>query len=216
MKQAVIVSGGRADTEFCKDYMRRHPADVAIAVDSGLCFFKEAGILPDIAVGDFDSVDQETLSFFEAQPGIFWIRLIPEKDDTDTEAAVRRAIADGCGRIHLLGGTGSRLDHVLGNIQLLGIGLKEGAEILLVDQKNRIRMLDRGLTLLKEEQFGSFVSLIPFTPKVTGVTLTGMKYPLTEYTLECFCSIGVSNEIVEEEARISFREGILLALETRD
>lgn len=105
---------------------------------------------------------------------------------------------------------------MLGNIHLLGIGLQEQTEILLADANNRIRMIDKGITLKKEEQYGKYVSLLPFTPRVKGLTLKGMKYPLRDYTLECYSSLGISNEIVEDMAEISFTDGVLLVLETKD
>ncbi len=216
MKQALIVTGGRAELGFCRAYIRQQNADIMIAVDSGMQFFYDAKIKPDMIVGDFDSVDPETLQFFEGQEGIEWLRLNPQKDDTDTEAAIRRAVAEGCKQIHVLGGTGSRLDHVLGNIELLGIGLKEDAEIFLVDSCNRIRMIADGLSISKEEQYGDYISLIPFTPQVTGVTLKGMKYPLTDASLVCYNSLGISNEIIDQRADICIKSGVLLVLETKD
>lgn len=216
MKQALIVTGGRIETDFCKQYMEQNPMDLKIAVDSGMQFFYDTGLKPDRIIGDFDSVNSEILHFFEEQEGIEWVRLIPEKDDTDTEAAIRQAIVAECKRIHILGGTGSRLDHVLGNIELLGIGLENDVEILLVDAHNRIRMIEKEFCISKTEQFGEYISLIPFTAEVTGVTLTGMKYPLTDFTLVCYNSLGISNEIVEEEAIVRIKSGVLLVLETRD
>lgn len=216
MKQALIVTGGRIEPEFFGEYIRQQRVELVVAVDSGMRFFYEAKTNPDWIVGDFDSVEPAVLQYFEQQKGIDWIRLIPEKDDTDTEAALRRVIGAGYQQIHILGGTGSRLDHVLGNIQLLGIGLEQGVEILLVDSHNRIRMIDTELKIARAEQFGYFISLIPFTPKVTGLTLKGMKYPLTKYTMVCYNSLGVSNEIIEHEASISLDTGVLLVLETRD
>lgn len=216
MKQALIVTGGRIEPDFAVEYAGKYSFDLVIAVDSGLRYFYETGQKPDIAVGDFDSVKPEILHHFERQEGIEWIRLVPEKDDTDTEAAIRRAAALGCQSVHMLGATGSRLDHVLGNIQLLGIGLQEHMEILLVDRHNRIRMIRDALQIKKNEQYGKYVSLIPFTPQVKGLTLMGMKYPLEDYKMVCFNSLGVSNEIVEDTAEITMEDGILLVLETRD
>lgn len=216
MKQALIVSGGTTDFEFGCSYIKEQQAELMIAVDSGMEFFRQAELIPDIIIGDFDSVQPDTLAYFEKKKGIDWVRLIPEKDDTDTEAAIRRAIEEKCKRIHLLGATGNRIDHVLGNIQLLGIGLSAQAEIFIVDKNNRIRMIDAGIQIKKEEQYGDYVSLIPFTPEVTGVTLTGMKYPLSNFCLKCYNSLGISNEIVSDAAEIKLRDGVLLVLETKD
>ncbi len=201
---------------FCQDYIEQHTFELLAAVDAGMQFFYDAKQKPDLIIGDFDSVNQEALHYFEAQEGISWLRLIPEKDDTDTEAAVRTIIRAGYTQIHILGGTGCRLDHVLGNIQLLGIGLEADVDILLVDAHNRIRMIKEDISIFRNEQYGHYVSLLPFTPEVTGITLHGMKYPLTDYTMRCYMSIGISNEIVEEEARIQIRDGVLLVLETKD
>ena len=74
-------------------------------------------------------------------------------------------------------------------------------------------MIEAGITLEKEKQFGKFVSLIPYTNVVKGLTLTGFKYPLDHYD---FCSLGVSNEIIAESAEITFEDGILIVIEARD
>ena len=77
-------------------------------------------------------------------------------------------------------------------------------------------MTDCGITIKRSEQHGTYVSLLPYTPKVTHLTLRGFKYPLKDVTLQSFCSLGISNEIVGEEAGIEFDGGILLVMETRD
>ncbi len=105
---------------------------------------------------------------------------------------------------------------MLGNIELLGIGLQQHVPIEMIDSHNRIRMIDSGVSLSKDSQYGKYVSLIPYTQEVTGLTLTGFQYPLDGYTLRGFCSLGVSNEITEETAQISFKDGILILIESRD
>ena len=138
------------------------------------------------------------------------------KDDTDTEFAIRQAMELGAKEIVILGGTGTRLDHVLGNISLLGIGLKEGISIQLVDVHNRIRMIDKSLQLRKDKQFGNMVSLVPYFGAVKGLNLKGFKYPLQDFTMGGFSSLGISNEIVDEVAEINFAEGYLIVIESRD
>ena len=115
-----------------------------------------------------------------------------------------------------MGGTGTRIDHLLGNVSLLGIGLEENVSIELVDPYNRIRMVDQGIEIRKKEQFGNFLSVIPYSDTVTGVTLEGVKYPLTNHTMGGYNSLGISNEIVADTAKISFEKGILLVIESRD
>ena len=172
--------------------------------------------MPDVIIGDFDSVKAETLDYFRKYETVEFHPLNPIKDDTDTEYAIRYAIAHDASEITLLGATGTRMDHVLGNISLLGIGLEQNVPIIILDANNRIRMADHSLEILKKEQFGKYVSLIPYSEKVTGLTLKGMKYPLDHYELGGFNSLGVSNEIVDHKAEIIFESGILIVIESID
>ncbi len=212
----LIVSGGEIPDEFAERVVMNGGFEVIMAADRGMEFLYRAKILPDIIVGDFDSVDEEILDYFRGQQQIDICARPAEKDDTDTECAIREAIARGANDITIIGATGTRIDHMLGNIALLGIGLEKGIKMELLDPNNRIRMIDGPVTLRRSEQYGKYISLIPFSDHVTGVTLKGMKYPLTNHTMNGFCSLGVSNEIAEEEAQISLAEGRLLIVEARD
>ncbi len=216
MDNYLIVTGGHIDDDFAAGWISDHNFDGVIASDSGMEFFRRAGILPDIIIGDFDSAKEDTLEYFEKYDSIEWKKLNPMKDDTDTEAAIRLAIEKGAKSITLFGATGSRLDHTLANIELLGIGLEEKISITILDKHNRIRMINSGLTIKKSEQFGKFVSLIPYSMKVENVCLRGFKYELDNYCMSKFNSLGVSNEITADEARISFTDGILLVVEADD
>lgn len=215
-QKILVVSGGTIEDDFAKKWIINNKPDYTIVADSGMEFMKRVGLVPDMILGDFDSVNPKTLDFFKEKQGIVWKQLNPVKDDTDTESALRQAIDLGAKEIMILGGTGTRLDHVLGNISLLGIGLEENVEIQLVDSHNCIRMINKGICLERTKQFGNMVSLIPYSEKVKGLTLEGFKYPLKEFTMGGFSSLGISNEIVEEIAKISFEEGILLVIEARD
>lgn len=215
MKHFLIVAGGEIEDAFvCRIIQEERPTSL-IAVDCGMDFFYRNKKMPDVIVGDFDSAEPESLSYFRRQ-GVRIKELSPMKDDTDTEAALRLAIQMGAERIMLLGAMGSRLDHMLANVGLLGIGLAAGVPIVMMNERNKLRMTDCGITIKRSEQHGTYVSLLPYTPKVTHLTLRGFKYPLKDVTLQSFCSLGISNEIVEEEARIEFDGGILLVMETRD
>lgn len=216
MRHFFIVSGGNVDDAFVNRMLEQEKPEVVIAADKGMDFFYRNHRKPDVIIGDFDSAESESLRYFKEQGNVQIIKLNPMKDDTDTEAAIRYALAHGAEKITLLGATGSRLDHVLGNVELLGIGLQAGVPIVMADVNNRIRMIDSGITLKKEEQHGTYVSLIPYTEKVEHLTLRGFKYPLTDAVLTGFCSLGVSNEIVDAGAEISFDGGILLVIESRD
>ena len=204
----LIVSGGEVKEGFLTWIVKNGGFDVILAADAGMEALYRDHILRDIIVGDFDSVNPDTLEYFHDKEQIEVCMLNPEKDDTDTEYAIREIV--------VIGATGTRIDHVLGNISLLGIGLEEQIKISLVDEHNRIRMINQPLTIRKAEQYGKYVSLIPFSEKVCGVTLRGLKYPLTDYTMGGFNSLGISNEIVSDEATISFSSGELIVIESKD
>lgn len=212
----LIVSGGTVNEGFLTKIVKNGGFDVILAADAGMEALYRDHILPDIIVGDFDSVNSDTLEYFHDKEQIEVCMLNPEKDDTDTEYAIREAIRRQAREIVIVGGTGTRIDHVLGNICLLGIGLEHQVKICLVDEHNRMRMIDQPLTLKKAEQYGKYVSLIPFSEYVQGVTLRGFKYPLTDYTMGGFNSLGISNEIVSEEASISLTSGQLIVIESKD
>ncbi len=219
--QALIISGGHLEDAFAASYIEKYQFQLTIAVDSGMAFFYRKNWVPDYIVGDFDSASPEILQEFRAisesgqgKPKI--LQFQPEKDETDTELAIRTAIGQGCKTIHLLGATGTRMDHVLGNLHLLGMAMEQGAEALMADRHNRIRMVQGGLVIKREEQYGRYVSLFPFTPQVAGLTLQGFKYPLCGYTLECYHSLGVSNEIIGDAGEISFEDGVLVVVESLD
>ena len=208
-QKILIISGGSISDEFAVTWMESYAPDYIIVADAGMEFMRRIGKRPNMIIGDFDSVESQTFAYFKEQPGIVWKKLNPVKDDTDTEFAIRQAIALGAKELTVLGGTGSRLDHVLGNISLLGIGLQEQVEMQLIDANNRIRMIDKPIQMRKAEQFGTYVSLLPYHGDVEHLYLRGFKYPLTDFHLKPFNSLGISNEIVEDLAEISFEKGIL-------
>lgn len=214
--KTLIVTGGTTDPAFAIDYVRRQGFDYFIAADSGVRFFAQAGIWPDEVLGDFDSADPVLLGELRARPHIRFHQYRPEKDAVDTELALTLAIEKKSSEIHILGGTGTRLDHMLGTVRLPGLAMEHGIPCFLVDAHNRLRLIRSRTVLTREGQYGDYVSLIPLTTKVTGVTLTGFKYPLHDHTLGGFTSLGISNEIVEPEAVVELEDGILILVESRD
>jgi thiamine pyrophosphokinase len=212
----LIISGGSVEDAFLVETVKNGGFDVLLAADSGMDALYRNEIMPELIVGDMDSVQPRAWEFFSAQEQIEIIQLNAQKNETDTEFAVREAIRRGADEITIIGGTGVRLDHVMGNISLLGIGLEYHVPIQLLDRCNRIRLFENEVTLLWEEQYGAYVSLVPFGGPVSGLTLQGLKYPLTDAKLNIFQSLGISNEIVEDEAKITWTDGYLLVIEAKD
>lgn len=214
--KCVIISGGHIEDAFATEWLKVNTYDLLIAADSGMNFLHRNQIVPDVVAGDFDSVSIESLTAFSEMENVEILRLNPIKDDTDTEFVIREAIRRGAKEITLLGATGTRLDHVFGNMHLLGIGLSHDVKICMVDKYNRIRMIRGEMVLEKEKQFGNYVSLLPIDGSVTGVTLEGFKYSLVNAKISSFSSLGISNEIVEDIATVKVEKGVLLLIESRD
>jgi len=211
----IVVSGGEADPGFVRDFLAGHPDAKIIAADRGLHVLDEIGTVPDLILGDYDSAGRELVSRYE-KAGVPTEHYRAEKDFTDTEAAVRKAVEEKSEGIFLLGAAGGRLDHFLANVQILLIPLKKKIPAEIDDPQNRILLLDAPLRIRKEEAFGKYVSLLPFSEKVTGITLTGFRYPLENYTLARGGTVGVSNEIQSKTAGISFTGGILMLIMSKD
>lgn len=234
MIDTVVVSGGNIQVDFALDFLKKLNIDAnrkitkqkaasdnerlrLIAADKGLEFFITAGIRPDLVIGDFDSLSLEGKLYMERLPKASIYRLKPEKDDSDTQSAVNLAISQGAKDILILGGTGTRLDHVIANLGLLLSAREQGVDIRLADVNNFITLVDNGTVLQRDHQYGKYVSFFSIGGDVTGLTLEGFKYPLHEHHLR-FAESGltVSNEIQDPEARITFDQGNLLMLMTKD
>ncbi|MGN0342030.1 MAG: thiamine diphosphokinase [Roseburia sp.] len=214
--KTLIVAGGEIEQNFGEKYIADFEPRYVIAADRGLEFCAKACWIPDCVVGDYDSVEPAILEHFRGIKAIQWVNLIPEKDDTDTEAAVRLAIEKGSSCVSILGATGSRIDHVLGNIQLLYQLHRACVEGFLVDACNRIRLVSGTCVITKKEQFGKYVSVLPFGSSLSEVTLRGMKYPLHHGRISLGTTLGISNEIMDEQAEISVGEDYALIIESRD
>ena len=214
--KTLIINGGSIEDDFAVAYVRSYAPDYVIAADSGMEFCYRSKLRPNCIIGDFDSVNPEVLSTFREQADIEWRDYIPEKDYTDSEIAVCTAMEKGSTCIHILGATGSRLDHVIGSIQLLSKIDEAGIEGRIIDANNRIRVIHGRTVLTKENQFGKYVSILPLSTRITGITLTGFKYPLHLATITSDNTLGISNEIVEAEAVVDFDDGVAIIIEARD
>lgn len=229
MIDTIIISGGNIQRGFALDFLKKIITEyenrttcterkpLLVAADHGLDFFRETGMCPDIAVGDFDSLSEEGRKWLEEVEGLEVIRLKPEKDDSDTQSAAKLVMERGAKYIVFLGCTGTRLDHVMANLGLLLYCKKQGVKAVLVDENNYISLVDTGTVLKKAEQFGKYVSFFPLGGDVKGLTLQGFKYPLRGFHLKTSdAGLTVSNEIEAEEACVTYEDGELLMLMTGD
>jgi len=214
-KKILIITGGQIEDSFLCTRVKSEQYAMIIAADRGLNIADRLHLPLDYIVGDFDSVSQAILIKYKDTK----VRIMtypPEKDKTDSQIAIELAIENQATSIDIIGATGTRLDHVVANIHLLMFPLQKLISACIVDSHNKIYLKNKSFSIKKEDQFGDYISLLPFTDQVYGLTLKGFKYPLTHILLTKGNSLGISNEIMEKEAQVEFEDGILLVIESRD
>lgn len=220
-KSVLIITGGNIDKKFLKDFLNERSFNIIIAVDKGLETADELGLEIDYLLGDFDTVSKEILEKYKkaasGEKSTFVIRkFIPEKDNTDTEIAIDTAISLNPNSITIVGATGTRVDHMMANINILLKALRKNIRAYIYDANNKIYLINKNHYIKNREIYGKFFSLLPLTEKVTGVNLINVKYPLDNATLVIGESLGISNEILGETAYIELKTGVLIVVESRD
>lgn len=215
-KRGIIVSGGQIDDAFALEVLQMVEPEYVIGVDKGLTFLYNHQVMPTHIVGDFDSVSEPIIEYYKTKTQIPIREFPSEKDATDTEIAVRLAVELGAQDLWILGGTGTRLDHVLSNIHVLKIAHDHGVKAYLIDTCNRISLAEKEVRLQKSKGFGEYFSLFPYEGVVEDVSIEGAKYPLSHYRMSASESRLVSNEYKDEEVRITFPQGMIILMETRD
>ncbi len=205
LKKCCIVGAGSFDTkelELCRD-------SYIIAADGGYAHLLAAGVTPDMAVGDFDS-----LGSVPNHPNI--VKHPPRKDDTDTVLAVKIALDMGFNDITVLGGLGGRLDHSMANIQTLVYLSEKGAIGRLIGEGCCITVIRDGQSVCFDSAAFGTVSVFSLSDVSTGVSESGLAYTLEDATLTNSYPIGVSNEFIGCESRISVGSGILAVMTVKD
>ncbi|MBM6618490.1 thiamine diphosphokinase [Bacillus suaedaesalsae] len=209
-----IVAGGPSN--MIPDLTKYHNEDVYwIGVDRGLLYLLEQGIKPIKGIGDFDSVTETEMEWMNTTYKEFMLSPA-EKDETDLELALNWAIEQKPSKIIVFGATGGRLDHALSNIQLLLKGSHHKLEIEIIDIQNSVKLVEPGFHLLTKNNGYKYVSFLPFSHEVKGITITGVKYPLTNVDIKWGTTLCVSNEIIEESGTFSFKQGIVIMVKSKD
>ena len=210
-KAIIICSGEIKDYLFIESYINKDC--FIICADGGARHLKRLGITPNIILGDFDSIERETLEKYANDKTIEIIKYPKEKDMTDSEIALDCAINKGFLDIVLLGATGSRYDHSLANIFLLRKYIDCNARLRIINENNIVNITNNKIVL--DKKIGFKVSIIPLTGNIL-VTTKGLKYKLNKDRLFFGSSIGVSNEYESMKAEILILEGVALVIESRD
>lgn len=197
MKTIIFAGGEISDYSFVDI-----EADFVICADRGIIHANKLGIFPDIVTGDFDSYTGKIPECGEIY------KAVPEKDDTDTMLALKLAIERDATDIRLYGATGGRFDHTFANIQALIYAHENSCKMSIHDESNIITVQGAGTEFYPKYKDWYF-SVFSLTEKLYIIRMTGVKYPLENYTLMQNFPLGVSNEIIDT-ATITIEKGLAL------
>jgi len=208
-----VVFGNGQLTNYAFAQRLLLPNDYIVCCDGGMRHAHALHITPQLIIGDMDSADEAIAMFFRAA-GVTFESYPPEKDYTDLELAILRAIKSNASEILVLGATGGRLDHTLANMHALLPAAAKGIPATLADDQNTIRATCDKLVI--EGDRGSWVSLIPADGEVSGISTEGLYYPLHNETLFAGAARGISNVMTDERAVITVKSGRLFIIQSLD
>lgn len=215
MNRYLVVTGGTVSKKVLETVLSDYDFQKIIACDKGLEICQECDILPDLVIGDFDSAKTDIVASYQEKTE--FLDLDTHKDFTDTHVAISYILEQEIrpDEVILVGATGTRMDHTLANIGLLKQFAETEISAYLIDEHNRITMTAHQHIVKRTDAY-RYVSLLPYTEQVTGVTLQGFYYNAQGLTLKLGESIGVSNELIAECGLIEFESGLLIVIESRD
>lgn len=208
MNVVVVAGGPVADTLLAREAIAS--AERVIAADSGAEAALRLGRVPDLVVGDFDSLDPAVRTSLVLRD-VEFTEYPTRKDRTDLHIALLAALDAGAESVTLLGlFGGERLDHGVAALLLLGREEFAGVRLRAIDGVAEMWVVRDAIAFSGEH--GDYVTLVAITAVVSGVTTAGLEYPLEDRTLAFGDSLGVSNELREREARVAVRDGALLVV----
>ncbi|MBM7615842.1 thiamine diphosphokinase [Alkaliphilus hydrothermalis] len=211
----VIIVNGCLNLKFLQNLLDKPSGENSkiICADGASKYLVPLGIVPHMLVGDLDSISQKDLDWMK-EKGVELKKFPARKNFTDSELALEYAMGLNPKRITIIGAVGSRWDHSIANIMLLKRLLERGIAGRLVDDKNELTITNGQLLL--EGKKGEYLSIIPISEEVKGVTLKGLEYPLTDHSFSMGSTLGISNQFKETKATVEVKEGTLLVCKSID
>lgn len=190
--------------------------DAYIGIDRGGLFLLEKGYPLDVAIGDFDSLNSlEKANVFEQAKKV--VTAPAEKDETDTQLALSFALEYyPKATIEMIGMTGGRIDHFLSNLWMVlePRFYPHSAQFVIRDRQNTVTYLSPGEHQVKQILGMQYLAYCCLTP-IVNLTLTDSKYTLDQVAILYPTSLA-SNEFTEKPARISFDQGMIAVIQSKD
>lgn len=198
----IVGAGDNSGTIFT-----RKKEDFVIAADGGVKVLEELGILPNLIIGDFDS-----LGYIPTGENVIVHPV--KKDETDMMLAVSKAVEMGFKYIVIFGGTGGRIDHTVANWQVMLDASIKGITISMIDKNNEYYVLTNGTLNISGKECKGF-SVFAFGKEAKGVFIKGGKYEADDVDLYPNFPMAVSNSFIDKTVEITVREGSLLIIKEK-
>lgn len=204
MNKIIIITSYIEFSDFLTE--ADYSDDYVICTDGGYDIAVKHRISPNLLLGDFDSIASNIPSDIEIE------KYPPEKDFTDLEITVKKAIELNASNVEILGGIGGRLDHTVANLQILSHYSMFFGSLIMYDGKNKCFIAKNGKNIIPYER-DSYLSIFSLSEKCEGITFENVRYPLKNHTLTRSFPLGVSNEFINEKsASLSVKSGTLLTV----
>lgn len=210
IKRCIIIGAG----DLTVDQIDVREEDYVIAADGGYLYCKMLEIVPDLILGDFDSVGEkeaEEIARIQKQDPERIVLLPVEKDETDMLAAIHAGLEEGCREFYIYAGQGGRLEHTIANIQCLKYLKECGAAGYMLDGTGMILAAENE-TVSFQPQMRGYLSLFSLGDRAEGVTIRNMKYELNNAVITNSFPIGISNEFIGEQASVTVEKGTLVII----
>ncbi len=211
MNRIIILANGELpDLNKARSLLQTD--DYIICADGGTRHALALNLQPNLIVGDLDSADRNALEKFK-NDGVE-IELYPrDKNETDLELAINRAIKLNPKQIIIIAALGGRLDQTLANITLLSDARLSAFEVWLDDGVEEIFICRSQAEV--HGRAGDIVSLIPWQGAVTEIQTKNLRWVLDKETLYADKTRGLSNEMTDTTASVSIGSGLLLVVHRR-
>lgn len=211
MKALIIASGKIGDYNLLKTLVQEN--DFILCADGGLNHLMKIAIIPNLVIGDLDSISKEAMDYIE-ENNILIEKYPVMKDETDTHLAINYLVSRGSREVTIMGGIGSRMDHTIANIILLKMLIDKGIKGCIINENNIIHLVDKSIKLYKKDTY--YISIIPISLDGIDVNANGFLYQLDNQKIQFGSTIGISNEITSDYGIITITRGIALVIEARD
>lgn len=209
MKTAYIVLNGNLSRGISG--FKPAKKDLVICADGGAVYARKQNIIPQIIIGDCDSIPDATKNYFEKKCVAF-LKYPREKDFTDSELAVEYALKNGAQKLVIYGLFGDRIDHMISNIYHLST-IASKTPCIFIEGNTEMHFIYSSIELTGRK--GDELSLIPLKGEVKGVITKGLYYPLKNENLSFGTTRGISNVFKNTRVNVSIQSGLILAIHTK-